>query len=106
MFVAVGGVYWPVPVGKSHHDVEGGQEEHEVEERVAVLDHVSLVVLHTPGPTDHPTLWLVRSAGIALGQDDGIVRGHGQLIHLAGVGGADTAQEEKKEKKCLLNPRQ
>lgn len=34
----------PVPVGQSHHDVKRGQEEHEVEERVAVRDAILLVV--------------------------------------------------------------
>lgn len=41
--------YGPVPVGEGHHNVERGQEEHEVEEGVAVLDHVLLIVLHSPG---------------------------------------------------------
>jgi len=33
-----GSVYSPVPMGKGHHDVEGGQEEHKVKETVTVGD--------------------------------------------------------------------
>lgn len=47
IYVSVLAVVIPVPVGQSHHDVKRGQEEHEVEERVAVRDAILLVV-HGP----------------------------------------------------------
>lgn len=74
----------PVPVGEGHHNVERGQKKHEVEEGVAVLDQVTLVILHPPGSG-----WLLRQVGAAraLSQDDGVFGGHGQLVHLAGAGG-------------------
>lgn len=36
-----------VPASRSHHDVQGSQEEHEVEDGVAVLNSLLLVV-HSP----------------------------------------------------------
>lgn len=75
--------YSPVPVGECHHNVERGQEEHEVEEGVAVLDHVPLIVLHPPG--SRQLLWQVGAAPAALGQDGRVFGGHGQLVNLAGA---------------------
>lgn len=84
--------YLPVPVGEGHHNIERGQEEHKVEEGVAVLNPVLLVVLHALGSSDF--LWKVGGAAATLSQDDRVFGGHGQLVHLAGAGGpnAETKQ--------------
>lgn len=90
---AGGGENWPVPVGQSHHNVEWGQEEHKVEEGVAVLDHVLLVVLHSLGAIR--LLWQVAAAA-TLGQDDRVFGGHCQLVHLAGAGGSNAEDKQIK----------
>lgn len=67
-----------------------------MEEGIAVLDHVPLVVLHTPGsrpPRTRPSHLLVRCAHVTLLQGHRVVGGHGQLVHLAGVGRADAARK-------------
>lgn len=85
----------PVPVGERHHDVERCQEEHEVEEGVAVLDHVALIVLQPPG-----SCGLLREVGAAaaLGQDGRVFGGHGQLVHLAGAGRTNAEEEQRHER--------
>lgn len=72
-----------VPVGEGHHDVEGGQEEAEVEERVAVGDSL-LFVVHGPSDTVLPCHGLVGGQTLAL------LCPH-QLVHLGVVRGADAA---------------
>ena len=52
-----------VPVGEGHHDVEGGESEHEVEEAPAVVHPVVLVV-----PGGGTLLTLRDRAGLGVGQ--------------------------------------
>lgn len=79
--------YLLVPVGERHHDVEGGQEEAEVEEGVAVGDSL-LFVVHSPL---HSALACV-SLGVG-GQALALLSLH-QLVHLGIVGGADAVAED------------
>lgn len=70
----------PVPVGERHHDVEGGQEQHEVEEGVGVRDSILLVV-HSPVHSP-----LLKAVSLRPVLDQGrLITGEGQLVHL-GVG--------------------
>ena len=78
------GDYALVPVGERHHDVEGGQEEAEVEEGVAVSDAVLLVV---HGPPDA----VLAHGGLRHGQDLPFLGLH-QLVDLGVGGGADAAE--------------
>ncbi len=71
--------YSLVPVGQGHHDVEGGQEQREMEEGVAVCDAV-LFVIHS---ASHAVLRDVL-AGISGRQPLNFLCLH-QLIHLAVV---------------------
>lgn len=78
----------PVPVGQCHHDVQGSQEEHEVEERIAVGDSILLVVNGTVGAIAHfKVLW----SGTILDQS-GLVTGEGQFVHLSIAGVADAEE--------------
>ncbi len=57
----------PVPVCQCHHDVQGSQEKHEVEERVAVGDSILLIVNGMVGAITHfKVLW----SGTILDQRD------------------------------------
>lgn len=66
----------PVPVGEGHHDVEGSEEEAEVEEAVAVGDALLLVVIGTV----HPALCCCLSPS----SSSALLRQH-QLIDLGVV---------------------
>lgn len=57
-----------------------------MEEGVAVLHQVLLVVLH---PTDSARLFKEVAGAAALGQDHCILGGHGQLVYLTGAGRAN-----------------
>lgn len=59
-----------------------------MEEGVAVLDHVPLVVLHPP---DSARLLGEVDGAAALRKDHRVLGGHGQLVHLAGAGRANAA---------------
>lgn len=75
-----------VPVSESHHDVEGGQKEAEVEEGVAVGDALFFVVY---GPSDSVfTCHLFVS-----GQTLALLSLH-QLVHLGVVGRSDAVAGE------------
>lgn len=78
----------PVPVGQSHHDVKRGQEEHEVEERVAVCDAVLLVVNSAVGMV---SLIKILWSGAFLNQS-GLVAGQGEFVHLVVVGVSDAGK--------------
>lgn len=78
--------YTPVPVGEGHHDVEGGQEEHEVEEGVAVGDSVLLVVHGPVLAIFHVKVLRV----VAILNQGRLVTGQRQFVHL-GVGGVADA---------------
>ena len=52
-----------VPVGEGHHDIEGGEGEHEVEEAPAVVHPVVLVV-----PGGGTLLTFRDGAGLGVGQ--------------------------------------
>ena len=54
-----------VPVGEGHHDIEGGEGEHEVEEAPAVVHPVVLVVARGIS-----LLALRHRAGLGVGQMD------------------------------------
>ena len=77
--------YSHVPVGERHHDVEGGQEQAEVEEGVAV-GHGLLFVVHGAAHSVLPGARVVVG-----GQTLTLLRLH-QLVHLRVVGGADAAE--------------
>ncbi len=80
----------PVPVCQCHHDVQGSQEKHEVEERVAVGDSILLIVNGTVGAITHfKVLW----SGTILDQSR-LVAGEGQFVHL-GVARVANAEEIK-----------
>lgn len=89
--------YLLVPVGQGHHDVEGGQEEAEVEEGVAVGDTL-LFVVHGPS---HSVLARV-GLGVC-GQALALFSLH-QLVHLGVVGGADAAAYESANHHQMLWP--
>lgn len=71
----------PVPVGEGHHDVEGSEEEVEVEEAVVVGHPILLVVIGTMLP-------VLR--GLTARPGRALLCQH-QLVHLAVVRGADAA---------------
>lgn len=79
--------YLLVPVGEGHHDVEGGQEEAEVEEGVAVGDSL-LFVVHSSSHS------ILPCRGLAVGGQNLAVLSLHQLVHLGVVGGADTVADE------------
>ena len=91
----------PVPVGEGHHDVEGCEEQHEVEEGVAVLDRLSLVVLHTLGATTLHLSILGDPCG-ALFHHGGVIGGQDQLVHLAIVGRPDTGNIKYMKKEVCV----
>ena len=59
----------PVPVGQGHHDVQGGRAEHEVEDGVAVLHPLSLVVHCPPRPS---ILLSTRTTGSRITEDHAV----------------------------------
>lgn len=76
-----------VPVGESHHDVEGSQQEAEVEEGVAVGDTI-LFVVHSPANSIFPYRGLLNGQTLTL-------LGLHQLVNLGVVRGADTVADER-----------
>lgn len=81
----------PVPVCQCHHDVQGSQEEHEVEERVAVGDSILLIVNGTVAAI---TLFKAFWSGSVLDQSR-LVAGKGQFVHLSVAGVADAEEIER-----------
>lgn len=81
-----------VPVGESHHDVEGGQKKGEVEEGVAVGDSL-LFIVHGPSDSVLP-YW-----GLCDGQTLSFLGLH-QPVHLGVVGGADTVASKSTTRHC------
>lgn len=75
-----------VPVGECHHDVQRGQEKHEVEERVAVGDSILLIVNSAAAAVAH---FKAVRCGAVLDQSR-FIAGEGQLVHLSVAGVADT----------------
>ena len=73
----------PVPVGEGHHDIQRGQEQHEVEEGVGVGDAVLLVVRGAGLPVAAAALLEAVSVGPVLHQSR-LVAGQSQLVHLRG----------------------
>lgn len=63
-----------------------------MEEGVAVLDHVLLVLLRPPGPPGALQHVAAAAAG-PLNEDSRLLGGHGQLVHLIRVGGAYAADK-------------
>lgn len=95
-------VHWPIPVGESHHDVQWSQTQHEVEEGVAVLNRISLIVFNTPWSI--PILKISAAPCRGVIQHHRVVGGQGQLVHLGVVGGADAAFEKANSLELWVSP--
>lgn len=80
--IACNQVHLLVPVGESHHDIQRGQTEVEVEKRVAVSDSILLIV-HSPADAvlSHHTLFN-RPSRLGLHE----------LVHLSVTGRTDTSK--------------
>lgn len=88
----------PVPVCQCHHDVQGSQEKHEVEERVAVGDSILLIVNGMVGAITHfKVLW----SGTILDQSR-LVAGEGQFVHLGVARVADAEEQNNNNLTAVL----
>ena len=87
MCVCVCVSYLLVPVGESHHDVERGQAEAEVEEGVAVGDPVLFVVHGTSDPA------LTVGGLVVCSQSLALLCLH-QLVYLCVVGRTDAVEDK------------
>lgn len=79
----------PVPAGQGHHDVQGSQGEHEVEQEVAVL-HPFLLVVHSPPRLS--VFFIAAAIDSCITEDHAVTSGQGQLTYLAIVGSADAGK--------------
>ena len=79
-------VHLLVPVGEGHHDVERGQKEVKMKERIAIGDPILFIIHHPPQAIlAHFALHIRVLPFLCLHQP----------IHLSVAGGADTARREK-----------
>lgn len=92
-------MFLPVPVSKSHHDIQSGKEQHEVKEGIAVLNSFLLIVCNTADYFFSSSTTCPHT----IFQDGTITSRQSQLAHLAVTGRADAASDPKQKllKNCI-----